>query len=240
MLYLITPTIINPMKSKGIVIILILLGSLELFCQDMRLAVIHDSDGYTNVREGKSNKSEIIGRINTNEPFSIKDSGESWIEIYKPTYFKPLVGFVHKSRIQVINELPRSGKRHIIKNIFEEELRLIKLKDWEGYHDHHEPRFDFILDFAGDFIVSTKDNELLTLLIQTIKINVGSADEKPISILGGIFLREPDWTIEQIERIGVDADFIDKLEFGFDNAVFDLKENPSRISELKAKLAKLK
>ncbi|MFY7670794.1 SH3 domain-containing protein [Tenacibaculum sp. MEBiC06402] len=62
------------------------------------IGIINDPDGYVNIRLEKSNKSEIIGVLKTNEYFSYFPNKESnWWVIENE---KGMIGYVHKSRIK--------------------------------------------------------------------------------------------------------------------------------------------
>ena len=75
--------------------------------------------------------------------------------------------------------------------------------------------------------------------IETIKLNLGSADEHPSYILGHIFFNEPDWTILQMKEVGLDKMLIESLEFGFSNLLTDTA-NTRRVRELTQKIEALK
>ena len=202
--------------------ILILLTSFVTLAQN-NVAIIVDKDGYTNVRQGKSTNSPIVGQIKKGEFFTFKTTTDDWFEIYK-TFREDgtsenLNGFVHKSRVQPINTLPDKDKRELIKQTFEKELDLIKTKNWDERKKHHEPKFDVILNVAADYIIKTRDKELLRIFIETVKLDTGSADETPSWTLGYIFIKQPDWTIEQMRNVGLTQDLIERLDFGFENVV---------------------
>jgi len=202
--------------------ILILLTSVVTLAQD-NVAIIVDKDGFTNIRESKTTTSTIIGQINTGEFFTFKKAVDDWWEINKTFDINAgwvnVKGFVHKSRIQPIHTLTDKEKRKLIKEIFDKELEIIKTKNWDEREKHHEPKFDMILNVAADYITKSKDKELLRTFIETVKLDTGSADEMPSWTLGSIFIKQPDWTIEQIRIVGSTQDLIDRLDFGFENVV---------------------
>lgn len=219
--------------------ILILLTSIVTLAQD-NVAVIVDKDGFTNVRESKSTNSAIVGQIKKGEFFRFKATTDGWFEIHKTFSedgtIENLTGFVHKSRVRAINTLPDKEKRELIKQTFEKELDIIKTENWDERKKHHEPKFDVILNIAADYITKTKDKELLKTFIETVKLDTGSADEMPSWTLGSIFIKQPDWTIEQIRNVGLTQDLIDRLDFGFENVV----TKADNYSELKDKIKLLK
>ena len=60
---------------------------------------INDPDGYTNVREGKSSKSEILFQIYEDEKFIIQNNkGDWWLIKFNDNY-----GYIHNSRVSIIN-----------------------------------------------------------------------------------------------------------------------------------------
>jgi len=85
------------MRSLTILILLFAQTSLG-----QQLAIINDPDGFVNIRDSASSKSMIVGRITDDEIFYVdEDKGEWW----------PVSGgFVHKSRILILEELPSLKK----------------------------------------------------------------------------------------------------------------------------------
>ena len=67
---------------------------------NMRIAIIDDPDGYTNVRNGMSKTAPIIDRLYEGENYEVFPSTDSnWWVVYTQSNVK---GFVHKSRIKII------------------------------------------------------------------------------------------------------------------------------------------
>jgi hypothetical protein len=65
------------------------------------IAVIDDPDGYTNVRSGMSTNANIIERLYEGENFEVyPTSDNSWWLVYTKSKVR---GYVHKSRIRIIN-----------------------------------------------------------------------------------------------------------------------------------------
>ena len=65
------------------------------------IAVIQDTDGYTNIRNGMSSNAKIIDRLFEGEHYEVFPSSDSnwWIVNTKDN----VKGYVHKSRIRIIN-----------------------------------------------------------------------------------------------------------------------------------------
>lgn len=66
---------------------------------EIKYGNINDPDGYTNVREGKSSKSEILFQIYEDEKFIIQNNEGDWWLIE----FNGNQGYIHNSRVSIIN-----------------------------------------------------------------------------------------------------------------------------------------
>ncbi|WP_147263489.1 SH3 domain-containing protein [Roseimicrobium gellanilyticum] len=71
------------------------------FAELTHLAVIDDADGYTNVRQGKSTKTPILGRIDEDVRFLVEPSSESWWLVRMPDGTS---GYMHSSCIRVLGK----------------------------------------------------------------------------------------------------------------------------------------
>ena len=58
---------------------------------------ISDPDGYTNVREGKSNSSKILGTVKSGEKIEVLDTTGNWWQVMTKDNE---IGYIHKSRIK--------------------------------------------------------------------------------------------------------------------------------------------
>lgn len=84
-----------------------------------QVAIIKDEDGFTNVRAESQNSSEIIHRINLNEPFwfdeeSYYSSKDTWIQVFvsKNSFTidcdsELITGFVHRTRVCPLEQLEK-------------------------------------------------------------------------------------------------------------------------------------
>lgn len=72
-----------------------------------RLAIINDSDGYTNVRKEEGQNAEVIGKIQNDQLFYYTPNDDSsWWRVQ--SIKGSLQGYMHYSRIKPYGELPRS------------------------------------------------------------------------------------------------------------------------------------
>ena len=85
---------------KNLLLFLFLVANISL-AQQRYIGQINDPDGYTNIRKSPNSKAEIIGKFLKNEYFFYTENPSSWYEV--STQHK-VQGFVHKSRIQKVND----------------------------------------------------------------------------------------------------------------------------------------
>jgi hypothetical protein len=78
-------------------------------------AVIDDPDGFTNVRAGQSNKSEILGQMMIGEPFLVLQTESDWWKVRGKE--NKLEGFIHKSRIKKQEESSRLSGQYYVGSI---------------------------------------------------------------------------------------------------------------------------
>lgn len=230
----------------------ILALQLSLSAQDWKTGIINDPDGYTNIRSGKGSNFEIVDKILTNELFSYVDSSnENWlmVKITKCNCDEPhrlyneITGFVHRSRIQGLNELEQLARKKIFSEIFSTELDLYKqimnssekeTKEYKRINGKrkvfHDYQFDASLVSFVKYLCEFKDTELMNEYLNLLEEEKGFADESPMFALGRIFICQPDWTFEQMTKhIGLMKHF----EWGFMNVIYSKTESESNLYKIK-------
>ena len=70
---------------------------IEVYLKAYPLYYISDPDGYTNVREGKSTSSKILGTIKSGEKIEVLDTTGDWWQVMTRDNE---IGYIHKSRIK--------------------------------------------------------------------------------------------------------------------------------------------
>lgn len=65
------------------------------------LAVISDSDGYTNLRSGKGTSYSIVKKIYSNEKFTVFPSNEKW---WKVKADNGIIGYIFHNRVDLLNK----------------------------------------------------------------------------------------------------------------------------------------
>ena len=85
---------------KNLLLFLFLVANISL-AQQRYIGQINDPDGYTNIRKSPNSKAEIIGKLLKNEYFFYTENSSDWYEVSTQ---RKVQGFVHKSRIQKVND----------------------------------------------------------------------------------------------------------------------------------------
>lgn len=223
---------------KPLVLFGLLMSSLTLSAQSQNIAVIKGE--FANILWEKSDSADVICQVSPEDFFSIKSDDGEWAEVLKPTYSRQVEGYLRSSQCRLVKGMSKPEKREIIKSTFDKELELVLTENYEEKKAHHEPRFGFILDFASNFILETKDDELLSTFIKTVKFDDSSVDEAPDYWLGWIYWKSPDWSVSIIKKVGTDESLISDLEFGFENAVPVKEQLTPKYEELRSRLSALR
>ena len=102
-------------KIESVVVFLMLVSSLLGQTDNLHgFAIIKDKDGFTNMRKEPNTQSKIIGKIKDDELFYClwNEGHDDWYEID----FEGSSGFIHKSRIQSLADLPHEKSSKQIKD----------------------------------------------------------------------------------------------------------------------------
>ena len=204
-------------QRKYILTILSFLCTLTIFAEE-KLAIINDPDGFTNVRSGQGKEFPITDTIYKDEFFYCEwtEEGE-WIKILAMKWrdSQQIEGYVHRSRIQLIENLNHKKQKELIvqilnrHNFLAENFRATKyvvtytyrttmLQELELYND---TKYSPILEFLPKYFCSTNDTEVLQLFFSTMWADKGSANETPSFTIGECFVCKTDIVVEQLKKI---------------------------------------
>jgi len=215
------------------------------------LARINDEDGFTLLRNGQSIDSAIIDTIYENDFFYCVQSNSDWFEITALKLDRPgyllLKGFMHKSRIQIIDDLNKEELKDLIERVFEKyenlgiELNNFVLRDTYDYesktwnskkdsldfkdiyqrnNDYSEKYFSPILKTFSNYFCKSQDIETFNLFINTLLAHKGSANEMLSFTLGECFICEPELIQKQLKSIKNPNELelmIDHIDWGLQN-----------------------
>ena len=206
------------MKQKRYILtILSFLCTLTIFAE-RKLAIINDPDGFTNVRSGQGNRFPVIATIDKDEFFYCDlTTRDEWIKIIAMKWqnSKQVEGYIHRSRIRLVENLDHKKQKELITQILNRQKILAdnfqtawKTKDSIAYRTtvrelelYSDIKYSPILDILPKYFCSTNDTEILQLFFSTMWADKGSANEMPSFAIGHCFVCKTDIVIEQLKKI---------------------------------------
>jgi hypothetical protein len=239
--------------------------TLILFCTltvlaENRLAIINDPDGFTNIRSGQGKEYPVVSTINKDEFFYCDLTNSEWVKVIalKWQNGNQVEGYIHRSRVQLVENLDFERQKELIKQILDKQRILAnnfqkawKSKDSLAYRTtvrelelYSETKYSPILDIFPKYFCETKDTVILDLFYSTIWADKGSANETPSFAIGECFICNSDLVINQLQSIvnKEQKDLIyDQVEWGLMNT-FEVEEDGQsdniEFNQLKSKLEK--
>lgn len=222
---------------------------------DLKLARAVDKDGFTNVRSGAGLSFEVIDSVKTDELFYCEPlpNGE-WYKIHLIRYYsgQSVDRFMHRSRVEIIENLHADVQRSIVLSILNKQKLLAdgfvtcnrkynrKLKKWnsqedsaacskavrklEAYSDNH---YTPILEILSSLFCKTKDRTIIDNFVETMLSDSGSANEMPSFSIGECFNCDTKMLSALIRSIKNQEDkklIADNVEWGLLNK-FSVGEN---------------
>lgn len=242
---------------KYTITILSFLIQFQSYSQDWKPARISDKDGYVLLREGPGKESSVIDTIKEQEYFYCIPSDSEWWEVI-PFYHKNNAGYVHKSRICLLESLPLKEMKNAITTVFIKQERLAKAfvesvakidkktNHWETEEDsvsylesrtkkerHSETYYNPILDILPLYYCKTKDTAVIIQLYHTLWADRGSANEAPAWALGYCFVCEPELTALSLKSLPGEIKEKAKgmIAFGLNN-VCKTREEEMKLNEI--------
>lgn len=218
-----------------------------LTVNQMQIAQIIDKDGYTNIRNGKGISYEILGTFNDNDLFYCEVSDTTdWYKVIGNRRAQ-IKGFMHKSRIEIIQELStEKQKRIIIKNLESQKQLADDFTDafskydreknkWNSLEDsmnyqitrkeleNNEINYSSILKILPQYFCKSKDKQVIQLFFDTMWANSGSASELPTYSIADCFVCESELIIELLKQIDNQEKkmmIAEHISFGLMNAFY--------------------
>lgn len=196
---------------------------------NMKLAIIVDKDGYTNIRSNKGSSFDIVGQVKTSDFIYCEKSTNDWYSVDALQWNRSgesIKGYIHKSRIRIIEDLDFSEQRKILSDIFieykkfnddrnnfinsistadkhfrneKDSLKFMRFS--ENDFKFIDTKYDPILMIFPQYFCKTKDLETLDLLLKTIWSNRGSANEQPSYTLGECYLCNEKGILNLLSKI---------------------------------------
>jgi len=199
-----------------------------------KLAIIVDKDGFSNLRELPDIESSIIDTIRQNEFVYCESLINDWYKIWEYKWYKSginrsrqITGYVHKSRVKLIENLTIVEQQKIILKTLNEYNDFTKERN-EWYKDNYDiktntykdssgslknkyysyagaditdNKFDPILHYIETYYCKTHDIEVLNRLFSILYENQGSANEQPAWSLGKCFICSPSQIVNVLSKM---------------------------------------
>jgi hypothetical protein len=237
---------------RHIYLILLLLVCVEGLGQT-ELARINDPDGYTNFRKDKGSKYEIKGKFLNGDIFiTVPSSDEWWLTIS----YNNVQGYIHKSRIRLIKNLPANEIRQVILMSFDTlkvKIHQFESTNWDSskllfqerrnsLENYEEKITNRIYNLVSEQFCKYSDSQLLDIFMKAIIENRNSANESPAWTMGECYICNPDIVIRQISKFPQEETkiLIEYLDFGFANVTYQKETQFHNYKALLDKLDKLK
>ena len=159
--------------QRILTLILLLTVSIVNFYGQARIAIINDKDGYVNVRKEPNIKSDVIYKLNNTEVFEIDiediEFNSGWIKIWIPknrfsisdgkSESCKISGYVHKSRIKLIDNLETIKKPKVILG-----FEIIKANTKKVYNEKYHTINGFYV--YGLYLPLSKSFEVKNLYVE--------------------------------------------------------------------------
>ena len=226
---------------------------------DQRLARIVDKDQFTNVRSGQGLSFEVVDTVRAHEFFYCEPTQAS--DWYKVTLLKwyrhsgeQITGYIHKSRVQIIEDLKISDQSVIILSVLKKEKQLADrfletnkkynrvLDKWDDKNDsvaykkavgelepYSETTYSAILQILPKVFCNTKDMTIIENFISTMWSDKGSASEEPSFSIGKCFACDPKLLSARVRQIKNKEEkelIVNHIEWGLLN-IFSVDEKES-------------
>jgi hypothetical protein len=179
------------------------------------LARIIDKDGFTNVRDSGSTNSKVVSTLSTEDFFICIPSPSTWwrITAFKnDSAGKQLVGYVHSSRIQLIDSLSDASKQALLIKVLDRHKSLatefhsaFTSKNSAAYktsrtalEKHSEETYTPILNTLSNYFCHTGDTVVVQHFLAAIIADSGSANEMPCNALCQCYICFPAAVIRQV------------------------------------------
>jgi len=194
-----------------------------------RLARVIDKDGFTNVRAGQGLSFDIVDKVTTSDFFYCETSSNTdWfkVKLLKWHLGEQITGYIHKSRIQIIEELSNDEQKKIILSVLNRQKVLAdkfveshktynkEIKKWNSKADsishrttvgelelYSETAYSAILQILPKIFCSTRDKVIITSFFATIWSDKGSASEEPSFAIGECFACDTKLLSDQIRQL---------------------------------------
>lgn len=161
-------------------------------------AIINDRDGYANLRDDASDKAKIVTKVTNGEFVSVdvEESKPNWIKVSLKNYSS---GYINKSRLLLISNLPALNKKHVFKNgctVYDDKISVTVKSSAFNPKLHkliHHKGNSTMVDKIDGHVVWGRDGDIPRTEIASIYVKIG---DNQLSIPKNAFkdLYEPNYS----------------------------------------------
>ncbi|MCS3795153.1 hypothetical protein [Niastella sp. OAS944] len=195
-----------------ITVIIILLPGPMIMAQNLKLAQLRNAGPVVNVYSTANNTSQTVATIKDDEFFYCEPGTADWRHIRT---IKSILGYIHKSQIQLVEELSITTQQKMLLNIFTTHKKLgtdfnraYETRDSVGYFvtinklDEHRDRvYEPILDIFSNYICKTGDTLLIRKLVETVPVDgIVEAETRDLA-MGEAFICNSDLFINALNSM---------------------------------------
>jgi hypothetical protein len=188
------------LKTSIVVIITLLLGPITM-AENWKIAQLRDPNTVVNVYSAANNTSETVATINNDEFFYCEPGNADWWHVRTT---KPIWGYIHKSQVQLVEELSVTTQQKMLLSIFTTHkkkggdfIRAYETKDSVGYFvtinkldEHRDRLYEPILEIFSNYICKTGDTLVIKQLVETVPVDgiIGS-ETRDLAMERGLFAK---------------------------------------------------
>jgi hypothetical protein len=214
------------LKTLITVIIILLPGPITM-AENWKIAQLRDPNSVVNVYSATNNTSEVVATIKNDEFFYCESDNADWWHVRTT---KPIWGYIHKSKIQLVEELSVTTQQKMLLNIFTTHkklgvdfVRAYETKDSVGYFvtinkldEHRDRLYKPILEIFSNYICKTGDTLVIRQLVETVPVDGIMKSEARDLAMGEAFICKSDLFINALNGMdNKDDRFYVSFHIGF-------------------------
>lgn len=204
------------LKTLITVIIILLLGPIAM-AENWKLAQLRHPSSVVNVYSAINDTSKAVATITNDEFFYCEPGNTDWWHVRTS---KPIWGYIHKSQIQLVEELSLTTQQKMLLSIFTTHkklgtdfIRAYETKDSVGYFvtinklDEHRDRIYLpIMEIFSNYICKTGDTLVIRQLVETISVDNSMESENRDLAMGEAFICKSDLFINALNSMASNDD----------------------------------
>ncbi|WP_109699285.1 SH3 domain-containing protein [Chitinophaga deserti] len=243
---------------RVVLIPFLLIAATSVNAQTHQWAVIEDADHFTNIRQAPSANAPVVDSIGENQFFVVEKKRGDWWKVLNQSITPDGSGYIHKSRVRLINQLPDTAAQRLLRKVFGGYQRLVSLrndinerrentpdkftaednalllKTSQSISDTYDNSYEPALRFLPKYLCRTNDDRILQDLFRIMVADTGSASETPGDALGECYICQPEWFLKQLRTLPSEERNIifKQTQFGLENNMEVAADKRAALSEM--------